>query len=136
METVPGLTVYNAKEALKYYEEMFDATIEDVYYIKDEPGQEESKYKDLVMHSRLKIGDIIFYLNDQLEDHIQEVGRNVQFCINVFTEKEFMELYNKLTKKSKLERDITVEYWNAKSFSIKDPYEIIWHIFYIMEVEK
>ncbi len=136
MEVAPGLTVFNAEEALKFYENMFNAKVEEVIYMKEAPGQEDSKYKDLVMHSRLKIGDVIFYLNDQLEDHIQEVGRNIQFCINLFDEKEFMDLYDKIKSESKLLRDITVEYWNAKSFSIEDPYKIIWHIFYIMEVEK
>lgn len=136
METVASLSVFHAKEALKYYEEVFNASIEDIILYADAPGQESSPYKDLVMHSRLKIGDSIFYLSDQQEDHIQEVGRNVQFCLSVFTETEFIELYDKTTVKSEMERDITDEYWNAKSFSIKDPYDIVWHIFYIMEVAK
>lgn len=136
MEAVPGLTVFNAKDALKYYEEVFGAVIEDIYYMQDAPMEEYKKYKDLVMHSRLKIGDTIFYLNDQLDNHVQEVGRNVQFSLNVFTEKEFLELYNKLQGKATFEREITEEYWKAKTFSIKDPYDIIWHIMYIMELEK
>lgn len=136
METIPSLSVYNAKEALKYYEDVFGAVIEDVFLVGDAPGNETSVYKDLVMHSRIKIGDSIFYINDQQDDHIQDVGRNIQFCLNVFTEKEFLNLYQKAMKKSELEREITEEYWHAKSFSIKDPYEIVWHIFYIMEVPK
>lgn len=135
METVPGLSVFNAEEALDFYKDVFNATIEQVIYVKDAPGQENSPYKDLVMHSRLVIGDSVFYLNDQQDDHIQIVGRNIQFCINVFDEDEFMDIYHKITKKSTLERDITEEYWKAKTFSVKDPYDIIWHIFYIMEVE-
>lgn len=135
MESVAGLSVFNAKEASEFYAEVFDATIEQLIYMKEAPGQEDSPYKDLVMHGRLKIGDSIFYIHDQLDNNIQAVGRNVQFNLSVFTEEEFMTIYHRLVGKVTFEREITVEYWKAKSFSIKDPYDIIWHIYYIMPLE-
>lgn len=136
METVPSLSVFNAKEAIAYYQEVLNATLEDIYYMRDNPEYKDSPYKDLVLHSRLKIGDTIFYLSDQQDDHIQEVGKNIQFCLNVFSEEEFLTLYKKFNEKATLKRDITEEYWHAKTFSVQDPYDIIWHIFYIMEVPK
>lgn len=134
MNVVSSITVFHAKEAVKYYQEVFNAELQGkIIMMEDMPGYEDSIYKGLVAHAHLKIGKTSIFVNDQLGDHIQEMGRNIQLCINVFDEESFTEIYDKVTTKSILERDKEDEYWGAKSFSIKDPFDIVWHVFYIFE---
>lgn len=136
MNVISSITVFHAKEAVTYYQDVFNAELlGNIIMMEDMPGYEDSIYKGLVAHAHLKLGDSSVYVNDQLGDHIQEMGRNIQLCISVYDEESFTEIYNKVTEKSTLERDIEDEYWGAKSFSIKDPFEIVWHVFYVFEEE-
>ncbi len=137
MNVVSSITVFHAKEAVEYYQEVFNAELQGkIIMMEDMPGYEDSIYKGLVAHTHLKIGKSSIFVNDQLGDHIQEVGRNIQLCINVFEEETFQNIYDKVQEKSILERDVENEYWGAKSFSIKDPFNIVWHVFHIFEGEE
>lgn len=136
MNVVSSITVFHAKEAVEYYLDVFNAELlGKIVMMEDMPGYEDSIYKGLVAHAHIVIGDTDLYVNDQLGDHIQEMGRNIQFCINLTDEEVFTKMYEKVKERSTLERDIEEEYWGAKSFSIKDPFDIVWHVFYIVEEE-
>ena len=137
MNVVSSITVFHAKEAVKYYEEVFDAKVlGKIVMMEDMPGYEDTIYKGLVAHAHLKIGKTDIFINDQLGDYIQEMGRNIQMCLNVYNDESFDNIYQKVKESSTLERDIEIEYWGSKSFSIKDPHGIVWHIFRIYEEDK
>lgn len=136
MNVVATLTLYKALEAVEFYKNVFDAKVKgNLVMMGDMPGYEESPFKDRLAHAQIEIGETTMFINDQLDDHIQEVGKNIQFCLNVYTEKEFKNLYRKLKNTCDLFRDLEDEYWGAQSFSVTDPYEIVWHVFYHLEVE-
>ena len=137
MNVVTSLTLYNAKEAIDYYQDIFDAELKgEIIYMENMPGYEETSHKGLIAHSQIKIGETNLFVNDQLDDHIQEVGRNIQFCIFVDSYEKLEELFKKLSYEATLEREIEDEYWGAKSFSVRDKFDIVWHIFYILEEQK
>ena len=131
MNVVSSISVYKAKEAIDFYKDVFGATVKgEIVMMNDMPGYEDKvQYRDLVAHSQVHFGDTVFYINDQLPDFIQEVGRNVQFCLNVYDINSFEKLYKNLKSKATIEREKEEEYWGATSFSAVDPFDIVWHIF-------
>lgn len=133
MDFVTAISVFNAREAIDYYKEVFKADIVNtIVMMQDMPGYKD-KYPGLVAHAELKIGDKLLYVNDILNDEPQKIGNSIQFCLYVDSVSEFSELRKQVSQKSKIIRDTEEEYWGAYSFSIEDPYQVIWHIYYVFE---
>lgn len=134
MNVVSSITVFHAEDAVTFYKEVFHAKVlGKIVMMEDIPGYEDSRYKGLVAHAHLKIGETDLFVSDQLEDYVQDIGRNIQMCLNVYSDELFYDIYTNVKDKSTLERDIEEEYWGSKSFSIQDPHGIVWHIFRIYE---
>lgn len=135
MKAISSLSLYNAKEAIEFYKTVFKARVNGtVLMMNDIPGYEDKvEYNNLIAHADITIGETTFFIADQLPDNIQEVGRNIQICINLYDEKQFNEVYKTMKARATIEREIEAEYWGSHSFSVKDPYDIVWHIFLLNE---
>jgi uncharacterized glyoxalase superfamily protein PhnB len=138
MKVISSISVFDAKSAIQYYEDVFDAKLKgNIICIKDTPGIKElEEYGEKVAHAEIHFGESIFFITNQLPNHIQTIGRNVQFCINLYDKESFHQLFKKLVKTATIEREIQEEFWGDSSFSVKDPYDIVWHIFLIKGEDK
>lgn len=130
MNVVTALTVYNAHEAIDFYQYVFKAELlGEIVMLDSTPGFENSKYEGLVAHSALRIGNTTLFINDQIEGEIQEVGRSIQMCVFFDTLEELQKVFKILKKEGTVEREIEREHWGATSASIMDKFHVVWHLY-------
>lgn len=130
----PAISVFNAKEAIKLYQEVFGVTVvDDIYYMNSIPGYEDDKYKDLIAHSELLFGENKIYVNDILEEHPQTIGDHVQFCLYFESIEELKDITDKLKKHGEVKRYVEKEHWGAHSSVVLDKFGVTWNLYYLIE---
>jgi len=131
MNIVTALTVNNAEQAIDFYKDVFNAEVlGEIVYLDTTPGFEDEKYEGLIVHSAIKFGNTTLFINDQIEEFYQKEGRTIQLCVFLESMEELKERFGKLQVDGEVEREIEEEHWGATSGSIKDKFDIVWHLYY------
>jgi PhnB protein len=87
----------NCREAMTYYKECLGGELT-LMVVGESPVAEQMppQFKDQILHSSLKTGDMEFMASDmQPQKHTE--GNDVHLCLNCKTEEETRSLYEKLS---------------------------------------
>lgn len=120
----------NCKEAIKFYEYVFDATDINIDYFRDAPPSPgftvTEDMKDLVMHSSINICGTFVNMSDS-QDLI--IPGNM-ICLNVFfqTADEVCLAYEKLKEGGKVIVELGPQFFSKMYGSIEDKFGIKWQL--------
>ncbi|MCK1994862.1 VOC family protein [Peribacillus muralis] len=117
-----------AKEALGFYEEIFQAEITDLqtYGEADFPTPEEAN--DLIMHAKIKKGDLLIMVSDTFPGSPLEAGNNISLVLECESESEIQHLYEALCAKGSSLMELQDTFWGAKYGKVKDQFGVQWDL--------
>lgn len=128
---IPFITIKNCLEAIEYYKEIFCATIDgEITMMNNIKGYEDEKYKGIVGHATLLIGDSKLFLNDYVDETKHEAGNNIQFVFNFEDEKTLKAKFYEISKEGEIIWDLEEVFWGALFGTVKDKYGIYWQLYY------
>lgn len=119
---IPSLTVGEADLAIKFYERAFGAKLQ------GEPFRSPDGKK--IMHAEMKIGDTMFYLNDEMPGQCfapsHYGGTSVSMYLNVpDVDKTFKEAVTLGAEQKMSPQDM---FWGDRYAQISDPWGHLWGI--------
>ncbi|MCM3675282.1 VOC family protein [Peribacillus simplex] len=117
-----------AKDALAFYAEVFQAEVTDMqtYGEADFPTPEEAN--DLVLHAKIKKGDLLIMVSDTFPGNPLEVGNNVALVLECESESEIQHLYDLMCEKGSSLMELQDTFWGAKYGKVKDQFDIHWDL--------
>ncbi|WP_285768999.1 VOC family protein [Peribacillus sp. SI8-4] len=117
-----------AKEALSFYEEIFQAEITELqtYGEADFPTPEEAN--DLVLHAKIKKGDFLIMISDTFPGNAFEVGNHVSFVLECESEPEIQRLYDSFCAKGSSLMELQDTFWGAKYGRVRDQFGVQWDL--------
>ncbi len=121
----------NASLALKRYKEVFQTEEPKIMYYKDMPGYLGPEGdKELVLHSLIRIGNIVFHASDTPSEGAYVKGNNISLMVACESVEEVERFYGGLKKNSK-EHTTPTKTFFAKSYAtVEDEFGIRWQFIY------
>ncbi len=125
----------NTEEAFNFYKSVFGGEFITLQRFKDVPGTENLSpaESNKIMHVSLPIGKgYILMATDALESmgHKLSIGNNINLSINVDSEKEADDVFNKLSAGGKIEMPLEKTFWGAYFGMFEDKFGIKWMVNY------
>ena len=137
MKIVPYLFLPNAKEAISYYEGLFNAKLLRHEQFNPEMGKdfglpEDFDYENSTMYASIEIDGSTIYLSDSNKPKID--GSNTEMVLELGSEKEINEYYDS-AKKHDCEITMPLEktFWGAYYARFVDKFGIGWQLNYTIE---
>lgn len=119
----------NAKEALNYYQEVFDGEVWlQTFGEADFPTPPEAD--DRVMHGQFKKDALFFMVSDCFVGSSVEIGSNISLVLECSSEDEIQSLYEKLKQQSTVQMELSDTFWGAMYAKVKDPFGVTWDLNY------
>ncbi|MGG4265553.1 VOC family protein [Peribacillus simplex] len=117
-----------AKDALAFYAEVFQAEITDLqtYGESDFPTPEEAN--DLILHAKVKKGDMLIMVSDTFPGNPLEVGNNVSLVLECESDSEIQHLYDAMCEKGLSLMELQDTFWGAKYGKVKDQFGVQWDL--------
>ncbi|MGO3727738.1 VOC family protein [Enterococcus viikkiensis] len=123
-----------AKEAIAFYEEVFETEPAQIMTFGQMPQDEENplddRFKDLVLNANLKLNDTNLMISDSPEGMAPPivVGNNVALVFNATTAEEATKIFNRLTEKGTILLPLEKTFWAKLYGMVMDQYGVMWHI--------
>ncbi|MBZ5749965.1 VOC family protein [Metabacillus rhizolycopersici] len=122
----------NGKEAVKFYENAFEAEVLGVQTYGDLPENPEfslpAEAKDLVVHAQLKVGSTFLMLSDTFPGQPYETGSQVDVAITLNDVKTSKEVFEKLQEGGEVIMPLQETPWSPSYGQIKDKFGVTWQI--------
>ncbi|WP_332850604.1 VOC family protein [Bacillus sp. mrc49] len=96
-----------AKEALAFYEDIFQAEIADL--------QTYGEADDLVLHAKIKKGNLLIMVSDTFPGNPLAAGNNVSLVLECDSEAEIRSLYDSLYAKGSSLRELQDTFWELST---------------------
>ena len=119
----------NCDEAISFYKEVLGAEVKEIAYFKDRPansGMEDNLPPNFVMHSEVKISEVIFSMTDGGEK--RPSGENFSFMIIKERTEEVTSLYNKLLENGKEIVPLAPAFWAEMYGMVEDKFGVTWQV--------
>jgi len=119
----------NCNEAISLYKEVLGAEVQAIAYFKDRPadsGMEETLPDDFVMHSEVKISDVVLSMTDGGEK--RPTGDNFSFIIIKENKEEVTDIYNGLLEGGKEIIALAPVFWASTYGLVEDKFGISWQV--------
>ena len=132
MQVVPYLIFQgNAEEAMKFYEEAFNAREVTIDRYDSMPPSKDmppipDTYKDKILHGSMKIDDELFYFSDAFPDAEIDTGSNLEINLNIEDEDQLRSIFEKLSKGGEITMPLDITFWGSLFGSITDQYGFRW----------
>ncbi|MFT4414870.1 VOC family protein [Fredinandcohnia humi] len=119
-----------AKEALDYYQNIFEGEILDMqtYGEADYPTPPEADNR--IIHARFKKDDFVLMVSDAFPGSEVTIGTNISFVLEFENEQEIQKIYQQLSENGTVLMELQDTFWGAKYAKLKDPFGIIWDLNY------
>lgn len=128
--TFPG----KCEEALHFYKNCFDGEILSLQRFGEMPQEQGSPempedFKQKVMHSEFKAGDLYFMASDDMYHKSELVmGSNLTLSLNFGSEKEQEKVFNRLAEGGKITMPLEDTFWGARFGMLTDKYGFHWMV--------
>ncbi|WP_141432363.1 VOC family protein [Bacillus sp. 03113] len=130
-QATPYLTFEGkAKEALKYYEEVFEGEVQGIQTFGEADFPTPPEADDLVMHAQFKKGELFLMVSDSFLGSTVTIGSNVSLALEMESEVEIQKIYGALSKKGTVIMELQDTFWGAKFAKVKDAFGVIWDLNY------
>ena len=120
----------NCREAIEFYEQVFEATDKNIEFYRNAPSGSgfdvTEGTQNLVMHASMTIcGSVVNFSDTQ-----DETGDGGRICLNVFfqTPEEVCRVYGKLKEGGKVIVELGPQFFSTMYGSIEDRYGIRWQL--------
>ncbi len=124
------------RKAMEFYKSIFGGTLEFMTLGESPMAKDFPKAKhNLIMHSELSSGSIVFYGSDMFRDKAV-IGDNVGMALNCDNEKELNGHFSKLSKGGKIFMKPKKEYWGGIFGMVTDKYGVEWMLNFQVEPRK
>lgn len=121
-----------AKEAVDFYTEVFDAEVFGIEYLKDWPdefdGELPDGFENNVMHAHLIIGNSALMLADTLPGQPFESGSSIDLMIDVKEVKDAESLFSSLLSEGQELMPLQETGFSPAFGQVKDKFGIRWQI--------
>ncbi|WP_273122339.1 VOC family protein [Metabacillus sp. HB246100] len=118
----------NAKEALEFYKNLFQAEITNVQTFGEADFPTPPEMDDKIMHARLEKGSLLLMFSDAFQNQTVEVGNNISLALEFTSEKEIQAVYQSLSKEGTVMMELQDTFWGAKFAKVKDIFGVIWDL--------
>lgn len=119
----------NAKEAVMFYKEAFNAQEPYLMYWRDAEGMEVSdELKDKIMHGRLNVGQNTLTIEDSPDCNEVQVGNNFRILLEFNDGSEQTRVFNALKEGGVVNMPLQDTFWGATYGDIKDKFGISWSL--------
>lgn len=134
---ITGMTPYlvtngNGQEAVKFYEAVLGARIENLQTFGDMPENPEhptpEHAKHLVMHAYMKIGDFDLMLSDNYPGSPYQIGDQVSIALIFNDADESKEVFEKLSDGGKVTMPLQQTFWSPLYGIVVDKFGVSWQI--------
>ncbi len=117
----------NCREAMNFYKDCLggELFLQTVGEMPEMAAQMPHDWKDTILHSQLKSGDMVIMGSDMSRDKRLE-GNTVHLCIQCNTEEELNRFFSKLSAGGKIVEPIADMPWGAKYGALTDKYGKHW----------
>ncbi|APH05771.1 VOC family protein [Bacillus weihaiensis] len=128
-QATPYLTFNgNAKEAIEFYKNLFQAEITNVQTFGEADFPTPPEMDDKIMHARLEKGSLLLMFSDVFLNQIVEVGNNISLALEFTSEEEILAVYQSLSKEGTVLMELQDTFWGAKFAKVKDIFGVIWDL--------
>lgn len=121
-----------AKEAVDFYVDVFEATVESCELLKDWPHEFENGipegYEENVMHAHLTVGNSWLMLADTLPGQTMTAGSTITIMIDLKEVTDAENIYKKLSKNGEVITELTETSYSPAYAQVKDMFGIEWQI--------
>lgn len=125
-----------AREAIAFYEKVFETKATDITTYGEMPGTEEmhlsDEVKDMIINARMEINGTLVMFADNPEGVAPEliVGNNISLVIQPKTEEETKQLFIKLSEGGKVEMPLDEAPWAKLYGMVTDRFGVNWQLNY------
>ena len=127
-QVTPYLTLFDAQKAIRFYQDVFDATIYGkIEMLSDFEGFET--YSDKVAHCALLVFDTLIFINDNLEEDPLDIGDHIQLVVKFDEESHLHEAFVKLKEDGHVFSDLQNVPWGRLGATVRDRFHVTWMMF-------
>ncbi len=131
------ITNGNGQEAVKFYQDVFDAELIGVQTYGDIPPDPEfpvpENVKDLVVHANLKIDNTYLLISDNFPGQPYEQGTHITIAALVDDADKANRIFEKLQKDGEVIMPLQETHWSPAYGQVKDKYGVTWQISTVTE---
>jgi PhnB protein len=133
-QATPYLTFNGkAREALEYYQEVFQGEVLNVQTFGDADYPTPPEMDNRIMHAQFKKEDLFIMMSDSFQDQSVTVGNNISLAIELESSEEIQNLYDQLKEKGSVLMELQDTFWGATYAKVEDPFGITWDLNYTKE---
>jgi PhnB protein len=116
-----------AAKVIKFYESALGAKVESLMPWTDVPGMPAAPgTKDLVMHSKLRIGDGILMISDARPDTPVTIGGHADIALDFDDPTDMARKFEALSTGGKIDMPLQDTFWGAKFGMLTDAHGVSW----------
>ncbi|WP_110112448.1 VOC family protein [Bacillus sp. CGMCC 1.16541] len=120
----------NAKEALHYYQDVFEGEILNVQTFGEANFPTPPEVDEHIMHAQFKKDVLFFMVSDAFLNQNVTVGNNISLALELGSEEEIKKLYNRLSAQGTVLMELQDTFWGAKFAKVTDNFGVIWDLNY------
>ncbi|MEM7369606.1 MAG: VOC family protein [Bacteroidota bacterium] len=120
------------EEALNFYVSALGGEIVSVMRFSEAPNEMPPELSNNILHAVFKAGQIAFMASDGMPDHPHVVGNNINLSIDLDTEEEQTQVFDKLAEGGTVTMPLNDTFWGSRFGMLVDKYGINW----MLSVEK
>lgn len=121
----------NCKEALAFYEKIFNCTAEMVQpygdYVPIGVTAPPSNLKDWILHAEMNICDTVFWFADEIAEPVSK-GNMIKLTTKVSTAKDAQKIFDGLSKDAHITLPPTETFYSSFHAGLTDKYGVSWNI--------
>jgi PhnB protein len=121
----------NAEEAINYYKDKLDGTIEQMQRFSEVPGNNASEsYQDKIMHGILNLQGMKIMFSDAMEQRNVTFGDNFSIALDFKTDGDLRRAFEALSTGGQVTMPVEETFWNATFGMCVDKFGINWMVNY------
>ena len=118
----------NCENALNYYAEIFDATIQNKQRYKDSKHDIPESYRHNLQHAELKGNGIMIMAYDASPDTPLNSGNNIHMSVELHDVEKAKTVFEKLSHHGTIHHEFREREWNALYGRCTDEFNIQWMV--------
>ncbi|RHW38090.1 VOC family protein [Neobacillus notoginsengisoli] len=119
-----------ARAALEKYKEIFGGDLEQLKTYGEADFPTPPGADDLLIHGRLKVGELVIMVSDAAPGRDVTVGGNVSLVLEFESDEEITNAYEALSKNGSVFMELQDTFWGAKYAKVRDEFGITWDLNY------
>ncbi|RJS61027.1 VOC family protein [Bacillus sp. PK3_68] len=128
-QTTPYLTFNgNAKEALNFYAEAFQAEIQGLQTFGEADYPTPPEAANRIMHARLAKGHFLLMVSDTFPGQEIKTGNQISLALTFESKEEIQSVYGKLQQEGTIHMELQTTFWGSTYAKLQDKFGIVWQL--------